>query len=65
MVNNHFCVISYVIIHNIQRKAVTANVICLPTISNSNKVLSYVMLSYLIFFYILHNCKRVEDERGK
>ena len=31
----------------------TDNDICLPTISNSNKVLSHLMLSYLILCYFM------------
>ena len=42
IINNHYSFISYVDIHNIRRIAVTSNVVCLATISNSNKVLSYL-----------------------
>ena len=44
IVNNHYSFISYVIIQNISCIAATTNDFCLPTISNSNKVLSHLIL---------------------
>ena len=64
IVNNHFSFISYVNIHIIRWIAVTANVICLPTISNSNKVLSYLILSYVYIARTIFIWNLCTDEEG-